>query len=60
MDLIEELGPEPKWPSLKSTEQPVVRYVARIRQTENLVVVRRFPGVDDRFRSAVDKAKKVW
>ena len=55
--LLEELGPES--PTDETGNCPV-RYRARMRATGNRVIIRRFPQANERFRAAVDMAKKVW
>ncbi|KAI0708029.1 hypothetical protein C8Q76DRAFT_138614 [Earliella scabrosa] len=59
VDLLEEIGPEAQWPVAVNRE-PVMRYRAELRQTGRLVVVRRFPRADDRFRAAVELSERIW
>ncbi len=57
LELIEELDPES--PVDASGAQPV-RYKARLRSDNSLVVVRRFPRLDARFRDEVEVGKSIW
>ncbi|KAI0697301.1 hypothetical protein C8T65DRAFT_582800 [Cerioporus squamosus] len=57
LELIEELDPES--PIDASGERPA-RYKAKIRSDGRLVVVRRFPHLDDRFRDEVKVGKSIW
>ncbi|TFK91060.1 hypothetical protein K466DRAFT_563161 [Polyporus arcularius HHB13444] len=58
IDLLEELEPEVPWPDADETR--VMRYRAELRQSGSIVVIRRFPRNDDRFRRAVEVSKRIW
>ena len=60
VDLVEELGPEMRWPTPCCEEDPVIRYRARLRPNGSAVVVRRFARSDERFDAAVALAKQIW
>lgn len=58
IDLLDEIGPELQWPSLD--QEPVVRYRAELRETGGVVIVRKYPRADHRFRAAVELSKQIW